>query len=104
MPYCRTIGARRPIVVRDYGEQAFTFSDNMIAVTIPFARKNVPVNDTEQKILSILLDDPTLNYEEIATIWGKTRKTIMRNIQTLKEKGLMEREGSDKTGSWVVKK
>lgn len=34
-----------PIVVKEYGEQAYLFSKNMITVTIPFnKKKNVGVN------------------------------------------------------------
>lgn len=45
-----------PIVVREYGEKAYTFSENMIMVTIPFdeevlASKNVEVeNDVEKEV------------------------------------------------------
>ena len=39
-----------PIVVREYGEKAYSFSKNMITVTIPFNRpkqmENEPVNAT----------------------------------------------------------
>lgn len=45
-----------PIVVREYGEKAYTFSENMITVTIPFdeevlASKNAEVeNDVEKEV------------------------------------------------------
>ena len=38
-----------PIVIKEYGEKAYSFSQNMITVTIPFNRpkqlKNEPVNE-----------------------------------------------------------
>lgn len=84
-------------------------NDNMLlkgflyaAAVIDFESKNVPVNSTEQRVLGILRGDAVATYDDIAETLGKTRKTAARAVATLKEQGLIRREGSDKSGSWVV--
>ena len=101
-----------PIVVREYGEKAYSFSQNMITVTIPFNRPkqtgNAPVNApvkltaTQANILSLIKEDVNVTIEAIVRSLGKDRRTITRNIGVLREKQLLRRVGSDKTGHWEV--
>jgi predicted HTH transcriptional regulator len=41
--------------------------------------------------------------EKIYEIIGITKRAIEKNISTLKKLDVVEREGSDKTGRWVIK-
>ena len=43
-----------------------------------------------------------LTVKEIADKLNKNESTIVRNIGKLKEQGIIERNGSDKTGCWKV--
>lgn len=61
---------------------------------------NVPVNPTELAVLDHLSAKPTATYDDIALAIGKTRKTVSRAIASLKQQGLLRRQGSDKSGSW----
>lgn len=70
-----------------------------VLVNVPV---NVSLNSTEQIIFDTIKADATVTYDRLAEITGKTRKTIMRNIQSLKSKNLIWREGSDKNGKWVI--
>lgn len=63
---------------------------------------NVFLNDTEKKILEAIIQNPQTTYDELASLAQKTRKTVMRNIGKLKEKKLIERVGSDKSGLWKI--
>ncbi|MDR0231677.1 MAG: Fic family protein [Dysgonamonadaceae bacterium] len=67
---------------------------------------NVPVkintNITEKIVLDLLKINPTITYEQIAEKINKNRKTVQRTIASLKEKGIISRVGSDKTGSWKI--
>ena len=63
---------------------------------------NVPVNSTEQTVLDIIKNDPFVTYDDIAAKIGKTRKTASRAIATLKEKNIVSRAGSDKSGHWII--
>ncbi len=63
---------------------------------------NVPVNSTEQAVLEEIKKDPSLTYDDIALSIGKNRKTVARAVAALKEKGEIRREGSDKSGWWII--
>ena len=112
-----------PLVVEEYGESAYHFDGNFIKVVIPFDKsgfttddkiadkeqeQNAPVNapvklnKTEQAIYEKIVSNTSITIDELTETLGKDRRTITRNIKTLKEKGLIERVGSDKTGYWKV--
>ena len=63
---------------------------------------NVPINDTEKRILSIISDNPAVKSEEIAAAISKSRKTVQRYLKRLREKGIISRVGSRKTGLWEI--
>ncbi len=52
--------------------------------------------EMEQAILNHLQLSPDLSAKELASLLHKTSRTIQRNINTLKEKGVLKREGSDR--------
>ena len=66
--------------------------------------QNVPVklNETEKSILKLIEEKNEITHKEIAEILEITEKTARRNTQNLREKGLLERIGSDKTGYWKI--
>lgn len=70
-----------------------------VPVNVPV---NVFLNDTEKKILEAILQNSQITYDELASLTQKTRKTVMRNIGKMKEKKLIERVGSDKSGLWKI--
>jgi ATP-dependent DNA helicase RecG len=63
---------------------------------------NVRLNSTEKMIFEAIKADENVTYEQLAEITAKTRKTVMRNIKSLKSKNLIQREGADKNGKWVI--
>ncbi len=67
---------------------------------------NVPVNvnKTENEILNLIRKDNNITHIEIANALKITDKTAKRNTKKLKEKGIIERIGSDKTGYWKILK
>ena len=73
---------------------------------VDFSTKNDTVNDTvsstERAVLDVIKNNTSATYEDIEATVGKSRKTVARAIARLKEKGLISRIGSDKTGRWVV--
>ena len=64
---------------------------------------NVGVNETQQKILTLLLENPHVTAQQLSEKIGITKRRIESNIKTLRDLKLLEREGSDKTGYWIVK-
>jgi len=69
---------------------------------------NVPINvpikisTTMHKVLSILKENPNTTAVQIAKQIGVTDKTVKRALGVLKNGGLIERVGSNKTGHWVI--
>ena len=64
----------------------------------------IKLSSTEQAILDHLELSPELSATELASLLRKTFRTIQRNINSLKEKGVLKREGSDRSGRWIVLK
>ena len=63
---------------------------------------NVVLTKNEKMVLSMLQDNPRLSALDISAMMGKTSRTIQRVLDSLKNKGLIKREGSNKNGFWKV--
>jgi len=69
----------------------------------PVKSINDPVNDpVKLNILQYLKQNANANYRELADKTGYSSATIKRHIQELKKMKIIERIGSDKTGSWKI--
>ena len=51
----------------------------------------------------MIADDANITVTEIANKLNVNEKTIKRDITALKGKNILEREGSKKSGAWVLK-
>ena len=76
-------------------------------MNIPYNKKALPndsgtVNKTEKSILELLSANANITVSELMQKTGKAERTVKRALASLKEKGLIERVGSDKTGYWKV--
>lgn len=56
----------------------------------------------QQAIISLIIKDAKINAEMIAERLDVNKRTILRDIKELKEAGIVERIGSDKTGEWRI--
>ncbi|MDR2067683.1 MAG: putative DNA binding domain-containing protein [Holosporaceae bacterium] len=65
---------------------------------------NFGINETQQNILKMLAENPTLTISTIADTLKMTKRNIEIHISKLKEIGLLERSGTKKNGRWIVKK
>jgi len=64
---------------------------------------NVAVNDTvNDTVFNLIKENPTITAEEIRIELNIGIATVKRKIKILKEKGIITRLGSDKTGSWKI--
>jgi ATP-dependent DNA helicase RecG len=64
---------------------------------------NFGLNETQQNILKLLAENPTITTQYIADTLGMTRRNVENHISQLKKSGLVERDGARKNGRWVVK-
>ena len=104
-----------PTIIKKYGKEVFEITDNYIKCRIPYDKNvlemsrnnvgiNVGINKTEKAVLGLLINNPEMTAEEIAIEVGVTKRTVERTLVSLKKKGLIERIGSNKNGSWAVVK
>lgn len=66
------------------------------------AKVKVKVNVNQQKILSLLRNNPHATMEELSEAIGIAKKNIFNNMKKLQENGLLLRHGADKNGWWEV--
>ena len=70
---------------------------------------NVPINvpikklsENEKRIILLILEDEKITIKELAKKTGMNERTIKRNIEKLKNKSILKREGSRKSGYWKI--
>ena len=63
---------------------------------------NSGVSLLQKQIIDFMQQNPQISVVEIAKQSNKSRRTIENNVKKLKEKGIISRIGSDKTGSWKI--
>ena len=56
----------------------------------------------EGELLSLILRDPGVTYDAMAEATGFSRAKVARLMRGLRERGVVERVGSDKAGSWRI--
>ena len=104
-----------PKITEKYGKDAFEFRENSIVVKIPFnwinvmstkVRKagvdNFKLNDTQIKILEVIRNNPNITKKQIQEKLGKSKTTVDNGISYLKDNGIIEHIGSNKSGFWKV--
>ena len=64
---------------------------------------NEPLTDEEIKIINLLRTNNNYTKTELAQNLDLSLAKIKRSMTTLKEKGIIERVGSNKSGHWVIK-
>ncbi|MFA5283433.1 MAG: RNA-binding domain-containing protein [Bacilli bacterium] len=116
------LGRGVPKIVHAYGEQAFSFEEDSILVTIPFSvleDKQDNINEFDER-LELKMDELKLNQSQKiiiksmfenrnVSIFGLMEKTglgktgVIKSIKILKEKGLVIRTGTARVGYWSVK-
>ncbi len=62
----------------------------------------VGINETQKKILEIIESEPRATAPEIAERIGISTRKTEANIAALRDKGVLIREGSKKTGEWRI--
>lgn len=60
------------------------------------------LSDKERKTLEVLLEDPSYTSPQIADRLKVSRVSVTKYLKSLKEKGVIERVGSDRKGYWKI--
>ncbi len=64
--------------------------------------ENEPLNEPLNELLKEIKQNPSATRDDLIGKLGRSRATITRQIQKLKEMNLIQRIGSDKSGHWEV--
>ncbi len=106
-----TLTGKRPTIESDRTIATVSFplksaiqrktEDNNVPVNVSV---NVPVNltDTQQQVFNLIKENQHITHREIAERLSITDKTAKRTTMALRQLGMIARDGSDKTGYWVV--
>lgn len=62
----------------------------------------IKLNQTEERILQMITNNPNITQKEIAEELNITIMTVKRNTNRLKEKGIIDRVGANKNGYWKL--
>jgi len=102
-----------PLIIENYGKQAFEVMDNYINVTIPLSRpfvteKSVPnvqieLNDSQSKVYRLLQMHERYTINQLVQATGLSDGYIRKILTELKAAGRLERIGSKKKGYWSVR-
>jgi ATP-dependent DNA helicase RecG len=79
-----------------------------VTVNVIEKATNVTVNVTEAerrrlKILQLLKASSKLTVDDISNTLSVSRRTVLRDLDLLRIQGKIVRDGSDKSGAWIVK-
>ena len=111
--YVEQTGHGVPIIINNYGKQAFDIMDNYINVTIPFnyekksiigidVDNEISINEAEQRVINYISNNSSITIRELVAISGYSDGYIRKMLKALKEKNVIERRGGNKAGKWIV--
>lgn len=111
--YVEQTGHGIPLIISNYGKQAFDIMENFVNVIIPFnyiktisvnteMDNKVNINDVEQRIVDYICKNSHITIKELVTASGYSDGYIRKILTSLKEKEIIERHGGNRYGKWVI--
>lgn len=114
LDYIDQTGHGIPLIVKNYGKNAFYISEHTIIVTIPLNKEllenvekiteNTELNDAEIKLLELIKNNPTYKTTDFVRQTEYSEVYINKIIRSLKDKEYIKRIGSNKSGYWDILK
>lgn len=111
------LGSGMSRILKEYDKSIFSISPRSIKVVFPYPEEQKvegkvegkvdgkvarELSATQLKIVNAMKEDPMITAAKLAKLFGMSEYGIRKNIAKLKGAGVIERLGSDKTGSWKV--
>ena len=91
--------------VLQYQEGYSLMNDNVgVNVGVNNNGVGVKLTNTQRKIYELIQANQSITHSEMAKALSVTSKTAERATKALRDFGLLGREGSDKTGRWIILK
>lgn len=110
--YVEQTGHGIPLIINNYGKQAFEIMDNYLNVIIPFTKSmvaertakisNQQMNSSQQLIYNLLNNHPEYTIKDLVRETNISDGYVRKIINNLKTAGYLERIGSNKNGRWKV--
>ena len=111
--YVEQTGHGIPLIISNYGKQAFDIMENFVNVTIPFnyektnfsgtgIENEVKIYEAEQRVVEYIKQNSSITIKELVAESGYSDGYIRKILTSLKEKSVIERQGGNKTGKWIV--
>lgn len=111
--YVEQTGHGVPLIISNYGKTAFEIMKNYINVTIPFnfsLSKNpisihidsVELNNAENNLVELMKENPKITIKELVELTQYSDSYIKKIISSLKNKKVISRVGSRKSGYWHI--
>lgn len=100
-----------PRIVARYGKSVYSFRENSILITIPFAfdlpfegeePQRARAATLEDRLVALIKEDGAVAKPRMAEMLGVSKASVDRAIAKLKAAGRIERVGSNRTGYWRV--
>jgi predicted HTH transcriptional regulator len=61
------------------------------------------LTDRQKEVLALIKTKPTIGYREVGEVLNINQSAAQKHFEALKEKGVIERVGTTKTGYWKVR-
>ena len=65
--------------------------------------ENLQYDSTEDKLLALLRQDEKHSAKSLASELGISERQVQRILKELKESGIIERIGANRSGKWVIR-
>lgn len=83
-------------------EQNYDIKNEVIEHLSVTSKVTEKVTEDERQIIDLLQKDSTYTTAMLSDMLGISRKTVSKRLKSLKQKGIIEREGSDRKGYWKL--
>ncbi len=114
LDYIDQTGHGIPLIVKNYGKEAFYISEHTVIVTIPLnkellektldAQENTELNEAEIRVLSLIKNNNKLKMVDFVKMTNYSESYINKILRSLKDKEYIKRLGANKNGSWRILK
>jgi len=106
MELVEQIGSGMSRILKAYDRSVFELTPSFTVVTFPFEKAFISphgkINGEMKTLLEMLKTNAEATIPDLAELTGKSQRTISRELKEYQDAGLLRREGSRKTGHWVV--
>lgn len=113
LDYIDQTGHGIPLIVKNYGKEAFYISEHTIIVTIPLNKelledvvienkRKEELNEAEKRLISLIKENNYYKTDDFARLTNFSISYINKILHSLKNKNYIKRIGSNKFGHWSV--